>query len=321
MKYFVSYTEIFLNDDVTKREGIRLLCYNHLITFLTRKQIEGNYIVEELNRLKEYFESKDFCQVYFLSPYIINEIVLVKEIVDLIVKSGESNTFNNLLNTIQREINFIKINSKLETLDYIEVNTADKYLDVYLKNPADNIYIDLPDENEKQILIENIKQGVKNQNFYLTLLKYKMEFEKVSSKEEYKKLLWDSIYFFESNKNKSDSLILYGRIILSEFNDDKDKYTKAFNIYLQGSKLNSLRSAYLVGFCYFRGLGVNKDIETAKKYWEKGNKFNYSDSITGLGVYYLTLNNKDKAKEYFNKAAKLGDYKAMLLLDTEFDRN
>lgn len=319
MKYFISYSEIFLNDDQTKREIVRLKAYNLAIKFLTRKQIPGNYIVQELNNMKSYLESKEFTDTYFLSPYILNENQLDKDIMKLIVSSGETNTFNSLLNELKNEINQIKAGVLLTPNKYVLVNSADEYLSLYLANPHGNIIYELNNDNEKKILDENIQQGINKGNIYLTILYFKIELNEITNFQDFD-LLYSNALKMLNKFNNADAYLILAKICENKFNRDKNKYIQAFNYYKKASELGSPCGQFLLGFSYFKGQGCQKDVNKALEYYNLSAKQNYVDALTGLGVYYLVNNDKVKAKEYLLQAAKQNDYKAMLLLDTDFER-
>ncbi len=319
MKYFVCYNEIFSNDDLNKREVIRTEAYNLTIKFLTRKQIPNNFICEEFNQLKAFFESKEFTDVYFLSPFIINQSKLSKDMMKIVISSGESNIFNNLFQTVKNEFNQIKAGSIIISNKYIKVNTADEYLEKYLENPSSRLVIDLQDKEEWKILNENINNGVKKGDVNLTVLYVKIKEKEVSSLEDVIKLI-NMLAKIEIN---CKSQLIYNQLASlyqNKYYTKEDKVDKIIENYTKAYNLNDGHACYMLGFMYFTGQGFKKDEQKALAYFEQAAKQDDPDAISGLGIYYLTNNDKQKAKEYLSKSASMLDYKALLLLDTDFYR-
>ena len=317
MKYFVCYNEIFSNDDLNKREVIRTEAYNLTIKFLTRKQIEGNFICDEFNQLKSFFESKDFTNIYFLSPYIINQNQLVKDMMKIVTSSGETNVFIKLFQQIKDEVNQIKAGSIITSNKYVKVNTADEYLEKYLENPESRVVLDLQDKEEIDILNNNLIEGVKSEDINLSTLYVKLESKKVNNEESLLKLI-DIL----NNLNSSSPIVFnqLAELYQNKYYTKEDKYTKIINCYLKSAIKDNGHANYMLGFIHFTGQGVQKDERLALEYFQKAADANDPDAISGLGIYYLTHNNKQKAKEYLSKSASMLDYKALLLLDTDFYR-
>lgn len=317
MKYFVCYNEIFSNDDLNKREVIRTEAYNLTIKFLTRKQIEGNFICDEFNQLKAFFESKDFTNIYFLSPYIINQNQIVKDMMKIVTSSGETNVFNKLFQQIKDEVTQIKAGSIITSNKYLKVNTADEYLEKYLENPESRTILDLQDKDEIEVLNDNLIEGVKNKDVNLSVLYTKTESKKINNQESLLKLI-DIL-----NNLNSDSPLVYNQLAelyQNKYYTNEDKTEKIISCYSYSASKNNGHANYMLGFIYFTGQGINKDENLALSYFEKAANENDPDAISGLGIYYLTHNDKAKAKEYLSKSASMLDYKALLLLDTDFYR-
>ena len=70
---------------------------------------------------------------------------------------------------------------------------------------------------------------------------------------------------------------------------------------------------------YLTGNGIHKDYNLALKYLTKSAQLNNINAYGGLGIYYLVNNNKEEAKKWLEKSASQNDYKALLLLDTDFN--
>ncbi len=321
MRYFASYTEIFNNNDSTKREIIRLQAYNLAISFLTRKQVKGNYIVDEINELKKYFESDEFCKIYFLSPYILKEANLVKDIMNLVVSSGESNTFHKLFTTIKKEVKTISESSNFTFKKYIKVETADEYLQVYLSSKQHyEEVIDLEDKQEIKILNKNLEDGLAQNNEELSILYIKLKSKEVKSTLDLEKLIQIGLNLSKKFPTNPEIDYVLSYLYSNIYYTKKDKFTQIFNYLLKASNYNYSPALFMVGFLYFTGQGIQKNEEEALKYWSKAASLNNLDAISGLGIYYLSHGDKLKAKQYLQKSANSGDYKAILLLDTDFDR-
>lgn len=319
MKYFVCYNEIFLNDDLNKREVIRTEAYNLTIKFLTRKQIPNNFICDEFNQLKAFFESKEFTDVYFLSPFIINQSKLSKDMMNIVVSSGESNLFNQLFQEIKNEVNQIKAGSIIISNKYIKVSSADEYLEKYLQDPSSRLVIDLQDKEEWKILNENINNGVKSKDINLTILYTKLKEKEVKNINDLLELI-DMLEKIESNCKQALIYNQLSKLYQNKYYTKEDKLSKIIENYTKADELDDGHAAYMLGLMYFTGTGFKKDEQKALSYFEKASKKDDPDAISGLGIYYLTHNDKQKAKEYLSKSANMLDYKALLLLDTDFYR-
>ena len=316
MQYFVSYKEIFQNNDHIKKEILRLKTYQALIKFLDRKKIEGNYISEIFETFKNYFTSKEFQNIYFLSPFILNENKLVKDMMKLVISSGETNSFNKLFNEIKEEVNEISTSKISVTENYIKVNTADEYLQKYYENPNNYYYLNNP--QEEYILDSNLLNGLANNNLQLSVLYLIREEEKAKNLEDIKfliKIAKNLLTRFPNN-NLLDKAI--AKLYQNHFYNLKDKEENIFNYYLKAADSDS-EAMYYVGMAYLTGNGIHKDYNLALKYLTKSAQLNNINAYGGLGIYYLVNNNKEEAKKWLEKSASQNDYKALLLLDTDFN--
>ena len=320
MRYFVSYLDVFKNRDEQKRESFRLQTYNMLIRFLTRKQIEGNLITDEFAILKTYFESKEFTDTYFLSPYILNENQLSKDIISMITNSGETNTFNKIFDAIKDEVMTIKIGRNFITVKRIKVDTADKFLDMYLSDRHTINQLELTDKNEKKVLEANLIEGYNKGNEYLSILYITLKIKNAKTEEEMSQAIKLAETILESFPNNVQLILTLGDAYSSNLYQDENKYSKKFRLYSRAAELKDPCGMYLAGLCCFLGEGTTKDQEKALLYWTEAARLNNEDAISGMGVYYLSKGDKKSAKYWLTRSAEQGDYKALLLLDTDFNR-
>jgi TPR repeat protein len=86
---------------------------------------------------------------------------------------------------------------------------------------------------------------------------------------------------------------------------DAKQYKKALNNF---EKIYEIlpEAAYWIGCCYYYGLGVPKNIDTALKYFEKGAQLGWIECNVILGTHYQTLKHLDGATHYFTVATKKG---------------
>src|SRR5574344_108129 len=151
MKYFVSYAEVFSGNDAIKKETFRLQTYNMLIHFLSRKEIPDNMLSYEFKKMKGYFESKEFTDVYFLSPFVFNENAFAKDIMNVITSSGETNRYNRVMDEVKNEVKSIKVGRNFYACKRIIAVNADEYLSIYLANPRSIDQLDLSSSKERQV--------------------------------------------------------------------------------------------------------------------------------------------------------------------------
>lgn len=317
MKYFVSYSEIFSNDTV-KREKARVLTYRLLLKFLDKRNIDvSNPLTDEFKILFNYFNSKEFTDVYFLSPYVLNERQMVKDVMDIIVKSGDTNVFNAFFNSIKKEVYRIKTNAKHAVTYTKTVKTADEYLDVYDENP--NIDIELDDKDENDILDKVLKNNY-GKDKKLSLLYLKRIYQVDKSSKTILRLIKRSKQLEKLFPNWNDLYLFIGDLYSDINCREKNNISQAFEYYLKAAENSSAEGIYNVGLAYLAGQGVAKDLDKALDCFSKAAVLNNEDAQAAMGIYYLAKKDKKQAKEWLEKSAKRGDYKAMLLLDTDFDR-
>lgn len=320
MRYFVSYKEVFHSDDLTKRESLRLETYTLLLHFLTRKQIPGNPIIAEFNRFKVYFESHEFTSVYFLSPFIINENQLVKDLMNLIIHSGESNAFDEIFDEVKDEVKTIRRGRNSDQVEQIEVKTADEFIERYNRNHAELGRLRLSSSEEKKILFSVLDQGYKNHDENLSILNLALRRLEMHDSDENLCLIKMGEELLGSYPDNAELYNNMAYLYESPYYHGNDQWNKVYEYFVKGALLNNPVSLYREGLCLFTGQGCRKDPDKALQLWQTSSKMGNSDATCCIGIYYLSKGRKDKAKPYLDKCAEEGDYKALLLLDTDFNR-
>jgi tetratricopeptide (TPR) repeat protein len=320
MRYFVSYSEVFGNKDTIKRESLRLQTYNMLVKFLTRKNIENNPICEEFASLKAYLESRDFTSIYFLSPYILNENQFVKDMIEVISTSGETNSFNKIRSTLEDEMKTISAGRQMLTSRRYIARTADEYLDKYFADPSSANILELSDPEEQEVLLANMKDGYNRGEAKLSTLYLRHLLSLSKTQSDVEEIINMGLSLLNSHKDNVYITYFLAEAYNHQLYQKSDKYEKFYFWCQKASLLNSSRAMCEAGLCCFWGLGRQKNVRQALEYWSKAAKMNNDDASSLLGIYYLSKGQKEKAKPYLLASAARGDYKALLLLDTDFDR-
>lgn len=321
MKYFVSYGSIVGNKDNVKREKLRLQAYNLTIHFLNRGKETQNYIYERFAYLKDYFESSEFCKIYFLSPFIINQSQLVQDLVKFIISSGETNQFNKIIDQIKSEVDLIKPSRTFQSVHKIQTHTVDEFLERYdtKQSPLEEMYLD--DDDEYRLLKKIAWDGYKRQDEKLSILYAQLLYRDVNNRESLDQVISVAEGLYQRFKNNIDLILLLASCYYNQYYQERDKGEKSLQWYkLAANKFNEASAIFMVGLIYFLGMGVTKDIDLALSYWNQAAELNDQDAIACIGIYYLSKGNKEKAKPYLERSAATGDYKSLLLLDTDFDR-
>jgi TPR repeat protein len=94
-------------------------------------------------------------------------------------------------------------------------------------------------------------------------------------------------------------------------------YNKTYHDKLEEILQYSLNSEdqlsyYNLGWLYFRGIGLNKNIKKAEKWYLKSTELGNSSAMNNLGyLYYKELKDYKKAEEWYLKSAEAGNTKAM----------
>ncbi|XP_031836153.1 uncharacterized protein LOC116428542 [Nomia melanderi] len=103
---------------------------------------------------------------------------------------------------------------------------------------------------------------------------------------------------------------------------EEKRYKDAMKHFAAGAKLSSAASMFNLGLCYELGLGTLADQTKAAKYYNDAAEQDHADAIYNLGVFYAQGRgnfpvDSDKARNYFIRAAKLGQSQAQHALDLE----
>ncbi len=321
MKYFVNYGSVVGNKDNVKREKLRLQAYNLTIHFLNRGKESENYIYERFAYLKDYFESPEFCKIYFLSPFILNQSQLVKDLIKFIMSSGETNQFNKLIDEIKAEVELIKPSKTFQSVRKIQTQTADEFLEKYYskESPSEEMY--LVDDDEYKLLKQIALNGLKNKDERLSILYAQLMYREVQDKDSLDNVISLSKNLYEIFNHNVDLILLIATCYYNQYYQEKDKGQNLLYWYnLAATEFNESGAIFMVGLIYFLGMGTKKDISLALSYWHKAADLNDQDAIACIGIYYLSKGDKKSAKPYLERSAATGDYKSLLLLDTDFDR-
>lgn len=97
---------------------------------------------------------------------------------------------------------------------------------------------------------------------------------------------------------------LFENIIL-----DKDKRKDLFE-YINKQEDSIIKQVRL-GHCYFYGIGVKRDLDKAKSYYEIGAKDGNVEALNNLGEYYYEDGEYEEAVKWYNKANVQGFAKAI----------
>jgi tetratricopeptide (TPR) repeat protein len=320
MKYFASYAQVFGNKDEVKRESLRLQTYNMLIHFLTRKHIPDNPICVEFDQMKAYFESKEFTTVYFLAPFILNENEFAKDIMNVITSSGETNSYMKVMNQVKEEVNVIRVGCNYQNSKLIKVANADEFLEKYMADPHSIDTFSLPDHYEQQVVDKNAIDGFNRGDPVLSVLYLKIKLHKAQDSQNIKEIIGQGEQLYKAQPDNSDLLTTMAAAYENQHYQEKDKYVKIVSWYQKAAMLNDPQALYMLGLYFFMGLGITKDKTKALDYFQKAAQLGIQDASSAIGIYYLSSGDKKKAKPFLLDSAAKGDYKAMLLLDTDFDR-
>ncbi|WP_147820093.1 SEL1-like repeat protein [Salidesulfovibrio onnuriiensis] len=127
-------------------------------------------------------------------------------------------------------------------------------------------------------------------------------------------LLLDDIYY----NFAADAGYIYGVAYSNGYGVEQSK-EKAFKHFKLSALAGNASSQYNVGIFLYNGYGVQKDKKEALVWMEKAANKNLPKALTFMGYMYETgeIVGKDltKAKEYYQKAVKLGDKRAQKRLD------
>ncbi|KOX74020.1 Protein sel-1 like protein 2 [Melipona quadrifasciata] len=103
---------------------------------------------------------------------------------------------------------------------------------------------------------------------------------------------------------------------------EEERYKDAIKHFTVGANLSSAASMFNLGLCHELGLGTLVDHRQAAKYYNDAAKQGHADATYNLGVFYAQGRGDftvdiDRARNYFIKAAKLGQSQAQHALELE----
>lgn len=112
------------------------------------------------------------------------------------------------------------------------------------------------------------------------------------------------------------SFINHSLLYYAEKYFDKQQYEEAFMIYKKvADDKNDLYATYITGVCYEEGLGIDRSLENATKYFKLATEFSKKNGIDDSlsNVYYIAmsfykLNDYNKALIWFSKGEALNNY-------------
>ena len=95
---------------------------------------------------------------------------------------------------------------------------------------------------------------------------------------------------------------------------------EAFKWYQKASEQGVGEAKFYLGEMYENGIGLDCNTQNAKDCYEKGIALGSSDAMLNLGIMYCTgtytnVPNLTQGKEYLEKAAEMGNQKAVNMLD------
>jgi TPR repeat protein len=85
---------------------------------------------------------------------------------------------------------------------------------------------------------------------------------------------------------------------------------KAFSNFKKASELNQSEAKYLLGLCYYNGLGIEKNEELGIKWIEKASQDNIPKAHFFLSNFFLKGKDEHKAVFHLKEAAKRNHLKA-----------
>ena len=239
----------------------------------------------KLNTISLYISKKKFKKFdkELYNNFLNSE--LIKQIADYYY---EKNNFIYSLFYYKHLIENDEINYKIGNC-YFNLNIFEKSKSYFKKSNFSDTILKLCQINLKNDNLKEAKNMVKGSKFEYE--GYKLIGEYFKDKSEFKKALK---YFRKASTKIEDCFNDVGDIYLY-----KDEYKKAIKNYKKA--LNTPNGNKNMGYMYFQGLGIEKNLKTAKSYFKKAISLKNEDSLVLMGKLYIELNNPLKAKNYFLK--------------------
>ena len=141
------------------------------------------------------------------------------------------------------------------------------------------------------------------------LSSYETELEELCEMQKQFVALQESQNKLEKEKEQADEIYLKAQ----KWQDDGN-YKKAFELYQKAADMGSMDAVAGLGWCYYNGNGVEKDLEKALEYYSEAADAGVARAQNNLGVMYDNgegvNKNKVKAAELYRLAANKGDANA-----------
>jgi TPR repeat protein len=138
--------------------------------------------------------------------------------------------------------------------------------------------------------------------------------------EEQRKLAEQQRKTAEEQRQQADTILARATIIISKLQDqmDIDTEKEAVAVFKAGAEHGSAASMSNLGLAYDRGIGVTRDYDKAREWYEKAAANGDARGMNGLGQLYSdgrgVLQDYAKAFEWYEKAAVKGRGEAMLIV-------
>ena len=141
------------------------------------------------------------------------------------------------------------------------------------------------------------------------LSSYETELEELREVQKQFVALQESQNKLEKEKEQADEIYLKAK----KWQDDGN-YKKAFELYQKAADMGSMDAVAGLGWCYYNGNGVEKDLEKALEYNSEAADAGVARAQNNLGLMYDdgegVNKNKVKAAELYRLAANKGDANA-----------
>ncbi|EPH31209.1 hypothetical protein GCM10025882_22250 [Acinetobacter gyllenbergii] len=123
-------------------------------------------------------------------------------------------------------------------------------------------------------------------------------------KKYYKRL--ETIYENLAKEGNSDAQLILADIYFKAMSGTYDA-EKSFEWTKKSADNGNISAMYNTGFKYYTGVGVQKNIENAKKYYLKAAKLNDVDAMGSIGSVYIEEGNTEEGLIYLKRAAEKND--------------
>ncbi|OHS96916.1 hypothetical protein TRFO_02031 [Tritrichomonas foetus] len=116
-------------------------------------------------------------------------------------------------------------------------------------------------------------------------------------------------------KNDSDAEFMYGSYLI----DKQNKIEEGIVYIIKSANSDNADALWKLGDLYMNGIGVVKDLESAKKYYEKSSDKGNFTGLYKLAEYNLFIGNLKEGSELLRRASDLGQSDAQLKLAYFFE--